>query len=329
MAHEAHEPKTLQSAIVYFSDPDNCLNFLAARRFPDGVYCPRCGSKDVGFIATRRIWECKAKHAKRQFSAKINTVFEDSPISLDKWLTAVWMISNCKNGVSSYEIHRARGVTQKSAWFMLHRIRLAMRVGTSEKLGGGPESENEVEVDETFIGGKMKNMHRDRRARFQADKGAAKTVVIGLLDRQRREIRAKVIPTTSRTILQNEVLRNVKHGSNVYTDNAGGYDALRYKYVHDVVDHSERYVNGRVHTNGLENFWSLMKRNLAGTYVAVEPFHLDRYIDEQVFRYNNRGSKEEPMDDFARFDLALRNLVGKRLTYKELTGKEGETPTPF
>jgi transposase-like protein len=322
----ANEPKTLQQAIIYFADSDNCLNFLVARRFADGVYCPRCGSTEVRFISTRRIWECKTKHDKRQFSVKINTVFEDSPIGLDKWLTAVWMIANCKNGISSYEIHRALGVTQKSAWFMLHRIRLAMRVGTHHKLGGGPESENEVEVDESFIGGKMRNMHRDRRARFQADKGAAKTVVIGLLDRQRREIRAKVIPTTSRTILQNEVLRNVKHGSNVYTDNYGGHDNLRHKYVHDVVDHSEKYVNGRVHTNGLENFWSLMKRNLAGTYVAVEPFHLDRYIDEQVFRYNNRGSKAQPMDDAARFDLALRNLVGKRLTYKELTGKEGEAP---
>jgi transposase-like protein len=324
----AIEPKTLQEAIIYFSDPDNCLNFLAARRFPDGVHCPRCGSKKVGFIATRRMWECKEKHPKRQFSVKINTVFEESPIPLDKWLTAVWMIANCKNGISSYEIAKAIGVTQKSAWFMLHRIRLAMRVGVFHKLGGGPESENEVEVDETFIGGKMKNMHKDRRARFQAEKSAAKTVVIGLLDRQRREIRAKVIPTTSRTILQNEVLSNVKHGSNVYTDASGGYDRLRSKYVHEIVDHSERYVNGRVHTNGLENFWSLMKRNLSGTYVAVEPFHLDRYLDEQVFRYNNRGSKEYPMDDFARFDLALRNLVGKRLTYKELTGKEGET-TPF
>ena len=327
------EPKTLQQAILYFANPENCLHFLAARRFPDGVYCPRCGSKDVSFIATRRIWECKTKHDKRQFSAKINTVFEDSPIGLDKWLTAVWMISNCKNGISSYEIHRALGVTQKSAWFMLHRIRLAMRVGTSEKLGGGPESENEVEVDETFIGGKMRNMHRGRRARFQADKGAAKTVVIGLLDRQRREIRAKVIPTTSRTILQNEVLRNVKHGSNVYTDNYGGYDALRSKYVHEVVDHSEQYVNGRVHTNGLENFWSLMKRNLAGTYVAVEPFHLDRYIDEQVFRYNNRATKDNPLTDADRFSLALTQLANKRLTYAELTGKTDDarstTAEPF
>lgn len=322
------EPKTLQQAIRYFSDPDNCLSFLVARRFPDGVMCPRCGSKDVRFISTRRIWECKTKHAKRQFSAKVNTVFEESPIGLDKWLMAIWMIANCKNGISSYEIHRAIGVTQKSAWFMLHRIRVAMRVGHFHKLGDGPEGQNEVEVDESHIGGKMKNMHLSRRVRFQAEKSAAKTVVIGLLDRQRREIRAKVVPNIERQTLQTEVLNEVKYGSKVYTDNSVAYDKLRYKYVHDVVNHAERYVNGRVHTNGLENFWSLLKRNLAGTYVAVEPFHLDRYLDEQIFRYNNRGSREEPKDDAARFDLALRNIVGKRLTYKELTGKEGET-TPF
>jgi len=320
------EPQTLQQAILYFGDPNNCLSFLSKRRFPDGVvFCPHCGSKDVRFLPTRRIWECKVKHAKRQFSVKVNTIFEDSPIRLDKWLTAVWMIANCKNGVSSYEIHRALGVTQKTAWFMLHRIRLALRVGTFHKLGGGPGSDNEVEVDESFIGPKMKNMHVDRRARFQAEKGAAKTVVIGLLVRQRREIRAKVVPDTARLTLQTEVLREVKYGSNVYTDNAVGYDHLRYKYVHDVVNHAETYVKGRVHTNGLENFWSLMKRHLAGTYVAVEPFHLFRYLDEQVFRYNHRATKERPMTDADRFDLALRNIVGKRVTYRELTGKEGET----
>jgi transposase-like protein len=188
----ASEPKTLQQAIQYFSDPDNCLSFLVARRFPDGVYCPRCGSKDVRFISTRRLWECKTKHPKRQFSVKVNTIFEESPIGLDKWLMAIWMIANCKNGVSSYEIHRAIGVTQKSAWFMLHRIRVALRIGSFHKLGDGPEGQNEVEVDESFVGGKMKNMHADRRARFQAEKSAAKTVVMGMLDRQRREIRAKV-----------------------------------------------------------------------------------------------------------------------------------------
>jgi ISXO2-like transposase domain/Transposase zinc-ribbon domain len=322
----APEPKTLQQAIQYFSDPDNCLNFLAARRFPDGPMCPHCGSKDVRFLATRRIWECKGKHPKRQFSVKVGTIFEDSPIGLDKWLCAFWMIANCKNGISSYEIHRAIGVTQKSAWFMLHRLRLALKVSKHHKLGDGPEGENEVEIDESFVGGQMKNMHKDRRARFQAEKSAAKTIVMGMLDRKRREIRAKVVPDVARLTLQNEVLNEVKYGSKVYTDDFVGYDNLRHKYVHDVVNHSETYVRGRVHTNGLENFWSLFKRNLSGTYVAVEPFHLDRYLDEQVFRYNNRGTRENPLTDADRFDLALRNVVGKRVTYKELTGKEGETP---
>ena len=319
------EPKTLQQAIQYFSDPDNCLHFLAARRFPDGPMCPRCGSKELRFISTRRLWECKTKHPKRQFSVKVGTIFEESPIGLDKWLMTVWMIANCKNGVSSYEIHRAIGVTQKSAWFMLHRVRLALRVGSFHKLGDGPEGNNEVEVDESFIGGKMKNMHLARRVRFQAEKGAAKTIVMGLLDRQRREIRAKVVPNIERKTLQDQILKEVKHGSRVYTDNAVAYDRTNWHYVHDVVNHAEKYVDGRVHTNGLENFWSLLKRNLRGTYVAVEPFHLDRYLDEQVFRYNNRGTAEEPMNDYDRFDLALRNVVGKRITYKELTGKEGET----
>ncbi len=319
------EPLTLQQAILYFGNPDNCHSFLTSRIFPDGVFCPRCSSRDVRYLATRHIWECKAKHPKRQFSLKVGTIFEDSPISLDKWMVAVWMIANCKNGISSYEIHRAIGVTQKSAWFMLHRIRLALRVGSFHKLGSGPDCANEVEVDETFIGGKMRNMHASRRARFQAEKSAAKAVVIGLLDRQRREIRAKVVPNTERITLQNEVLREVKYGSRVFSDNSVAYDKLRYKYVHEIVNHAEKYVDGRVHTNGLENFWSLLKRNLAGTYVAVEPFHLFRYIDEQVFRYNNRGSRELPVTDYDRFDLVLRNLVGKRVTYKELTGKEGET----
>jgi len=318
------EPKTLQQAILYFSDPDNCLSFLVARRWKDGVMCPRCGSKDVRFLATRRIWECKAKHAKRQFSVKVNTIFEDSPISLDKWLVAVWMIANCKNGVSSYEVHRAIAVTQKSAWFMMHRIRLALDVGTAHKLGGGPE--NEVEVDETFVGGKLRNMHKDKKIIYNKRGGAfGKTVVMGLLDRGRGEVRAKVVPNIKRDTLQPEVHKEVKYGSTVYTDEAVAYDGLSYKYMHDVINHMEKYVNGRVHTNGIENFWSLLKRGIGGTYVAVEPFHLFRYVDEQVFRYNNRATSDNPMNDADRFSLAVTNIVGKRVTYKELTGKEGET----
>jgi transposase-like protein len=318
----ATEPKTLQQAIIYFADPDNCLSFLVAHRWRDGVMCPRCGCKDVGFLATRRIWECKEKHAKRQFSVKVNTIFEDSPISLDKWLVAVWMIANCKNGVSSYEIHRAIGVTQKSAWFMMHRIRLALKVGSFHKLGGGPE--NEVEVDETFVGGKLRNMHKDKKIIYNKRGGAyGKTIVMGLLDRGRGEVRAKVVADTKRDTLQPQVEKEVKFGATVYTDEAVGYDKLSYKYMHDVINHMEKYVHGRVHTNGIENFWSLLKRGIGGTYVAVEPFHLDRYVDEQVFRYNNRATADNPMTDADRFSLAVSNIVGKRVTYKELTGKEG------
>jgi hypothetical protein len=325
-----HEPKTLQAAIKYFADPDNCVKFLLARLYPEGVVCPTCHAKGVRYIATRRLWECKSKHAKRQFSIKAGTIFEESPIALDKWLAAIWMIANCKNGISSYEIHRAIGVTQKSAWFMLHRVRLALRVGSFEKIGG---EDTEIEVDETFIGAKAKNMHAAKKAKYieassTGKVSGGKTIVMGFLDRSQRKIRTSIVPDTARLTLQTELLKNVHYGTNVYTDEAGAYRKLPPQYVHQFVNHAEKYVNGRVHTNGLENFWSLFKRHLNGTYVAVEPFHLFRYLDEQVFRYNNRGTKEEPMNDYDRFDLAVRNVVGKRITYKELTGKEGET-TPF
>jgi transposase-like protein len=317
------EPKTLQEAIVYFSDPDRCFKFLMARRFAQGAYCPMCGAKDVRFIATRKLWECKTKHPKRQFSIKIGTIFEESPIPLDKWLTCVWMIANCKNGVSSYEIHRALGVTQKSAWFMLHRVRVALRMGTFDKLGGDPDSG--VEADETYIGGRLKNMHVKKRIMLTKEGGdpnATKTIVLGLLDRAQRKIRTVVVPNTSRMTLQAQVLKHVRYGTNLYTDESRSYTSLADKYVHEFVNHMETYVRGQVHTNGLENFWSLFKRHLAGTYVAVEPCHMERYLDEQVFRYNNRGTKDAPMNDADRFDLVLRNLVGKRITYKQLTGKE-------
>jgi transposase-like protein len=323
------EPKTLQQAITYFADPNNSLDFLALRRWPDGVICPTCGSKEVRFLATRRLWECKVKHPKKQFSIKVGTIFEDSPISLDKWLTATWMIANCKNGISSYEIHRALGVTQKTAWFMLHRIRVALRSGSLQKLGGGPNSGGGVEVDETWVGGKVSNMHSRKRNRLVREAGSAnnqnKTIVMGLLDRAQREIRTVIVPTASRITLQAQVLKHVHYGSNVYTDQSSAYTALANKYVHEFVNHMESYVRGQVHTNGLENFWSLFKRHLRGTYVAIEPCHMARYLDEQVFRYNNRGTRKEPKTDADRFDLALRNIVGKRITYKELTGKEGET----
>ena len=322
------EPKTLQEAIAYFTNPDNCIAYLVPRLWPNGVKCPTCGRKDPVFLATQRRWQCKSVHAKRQFSAKVGTVFEDSAIPLEKWLPAVWALVNDKNGISSWELHRMLGVTQKTAWFMLHRIRLGL-AGRTDRFGtpkiGNSEGGSGVEVDETFIGGQKKNMHADKKVRYEARGGASgKTIVMGMLDRDLREVRAKIVPNVKRETLQAEVLRDVKHGSRVYTDEAVGYDKLHYRFVHDVVNHMECYVNGQVHTNGIENFWSLLKRTLRGTYVAVEPYHLQRYVDEQVFRFNNRGGKkkEDRITDAERFSKALSQIVGKRLTYAELTGKE-------
>jgi transposase-like protein len=319
-------PKSLLQATRYFANPDVCVDFVASMRWPDGVTCPHCNGKRVSYLSSRRIWKCMAKDCHKQFSVKTQSVFEDSPIPLDKWLVAVWLVVNCKNGISSYEIARDVKVTQKSAWFMLHRIRLALRDGFWGKIDGdgGP-----IEVDETFIGGKYQNMHRSRRMGLgnglKADRG--KAVVMGMLEREIRKVRAKVIPDVSRETLQNEILNQVEKKSTVYTDEATGYDRLKAQdFVHETVNHMEEYVRGQVHTQGIENFWSLLKRGLKGTYVAVEPFHLDRYVDEQVFRYNNRATKDNPLNDADRFMLAVSQIAGKRLTYAELTGKEAEAP---
>jgi transposase-like protein len=324
-------PQTLLEAIKYFTDFENCRQFMVAIRWPDGkVRCPRCSSEKVTYLEKARLYKCYGKHDRPKFSLKVGTVFEDSPIPLDKWLPAVWCVVNCKNGISSYELARDLGVTQKSAWFMLHRIRVAMKEPHTSFKMGGAESGG-VEIDETFVGGKVRNMHKARRVRFSAQGGhtggaTGKTVVMGMLDRDARKVRASVVANVKRETLQAEILNNVKYGSPVYTDDAVPYNDLRSRYVHEVVNHSQEYVRGRVHTNGLENFWSLLKRGLRGTYVAVEPFHLERYVDEQIFRYNNRATKDNPLSDADRFALALSQIVGKRLTYDELTGKTGERP---
>jgi transposase-like protein len=307
-----HEPKTLQESVIYFADPTNCRNYLVARRWPEGVICPRCGGKQVVFLAKYNRWQCSAKHDARQFTAKTGTIMEESPIGLDKWLMAMWLIVNCKNGISSYEIHRAIGVTQKTAWFLDHRIRLALTTGTIDKLSG------DIEADETFIGGKSRNMHKGKRAeRITGTGGKDKTAVMGILERGGK-VRTKVIPNRKKSELQSEIRKHVEVGSALYTDALLSYDGLAGEFAHQVVDHAVQYVDGKIHTNGLENFWSLLKRGLNGTYVSVEPFHLFRYLDEQAFRYNNR----KDMNDADRFDLAVRQIVGKRLTWDRLTGKE-------
>jgi transposase-like protein len=322
-------PKTLQQAIQIFSDEQVCIDAVALMRWLNGPECPDCigeHKKNPYYIKTQKRWKCR--WCRRQFSVKVGTIFEDSPIPLQKWLPALWMVANSKNGVSSHELHRSLGLTQKSAWFVLQRLRLAMRNESLLKLGDNTGGSG-VEIDETFVGGKLANMHKERRLAYNIKGGArGKAVVMGMIDRDLRQVRAKVVPNVKRETLQNEVLNNVRYGSQVYTDEHVGYDKLHWRFVHDVVNHMECYVKGQVHTNGIENFWSLLKRSLRGTYVAVEPFHLQRYVDEQVFRFNNRATKDNPLDDSDRFCALLSQVAGKRLTYKELTGKTGDT-TPF
>ena len=305
-----------------FSDPERAFQAAVEFRWPGGnVTCPRCGGSKHSFVKTRRLWFCY--DCKKQFTVKVGTIMEDSPIGVDKWMTAIWMLANCKNGISSYELAKNIGVRQNTAWFMLHRIREAMRDEPTHMFGfGGP-----VESDEVFIGPNPKKMHKDRKARIQARDGlkggfVGKTAVHGILDRELRQVRAKVLPNIKRETLQNEILKNVTPFAKVYTDEAGCYEDLKRKFVHKVVNHSQEYVRGNVHTNGIENFWSLLRRTLRGTYVAVEPFHLDQYLAEQVFRYNNRATKDNKLTDTDRFACAMAQVAGRRLTYAELTGKD-------
>jgi transposase-like protein len=302
------EPKTLSEAIRFFSDPDRCLAYLIPLRWPSGICCPRCACADYSFLKTRRIWKCKG--CKRQFSIKVGTVLEDSPLGLDKWLTGIWLIANCRNGISSYEIHRALGICQKSAWFLLHRIRYAMKTGSLSKLSGMLES------DETFIGGEAKNMHASKRAkRIKRGGSVGKAVVWGVVKRG-GEVRANVVPDTKGYTLQEEVVSNVEAGSEVITDASHAYRGLATEYDHKIINHQVAYVEGSVHTNTIENYWSLLKRAIKGTYICVNPDHLGRYVDEQSFRYNVRKLK-----DGERFKSATTGISDKRLTYKKLTGK--------
>jgi transposase-like protein len=319
MATANPAPTTLIQAVRFFSDPDVCLAAAIQLRWGGGpVTCPTCDSTDVHFITTRRIWRCSQQHPRRQFSVKIGTVMEDSPIPLDKWMVTIWLLANAKNGISSYELGRSIGVTQKTAWFLLHRVRLAMQAKSFGQIGG------EVEVDETYIGGKARNMHAKKRKRLGLTQKASmlgKVAVMGLLARHGADghstMRTAVVAGRKRSHFIPVIHEHVETGATVNTDSHPSYAGLAKQYAHNVIDHAEKYVDGQVHTNGCENFWSLLKRAIKGTYVSVEPFHLFRYLDEECFRFNNRK-----MTDAERFAHAAATIVGKRLTYKSLIGKE-------
>jgi transposase-like protein len=307
-------PETLSGAIKYFADADAALNFMVSVRWPDGkVCCPNCQKTNAAFLATRRLWKCR--DCKKQFSVKVGTIFEDSPLGLDKWLPAFWMIVNANNGISSCELGRALGVTQKTAWFMLHRIRLAMQNGSMEKLSG------EVEADGTYIGGKVRSMNTERRRkRGRGTGGTGKEIIMGLLERKGK-IKLKHVVNARRQTVQSEIRQYVETGSQVFTDALPSYNGLNQDYVHQAIDHAKEYVRGNVHTNRLENFWSLLKRAIRGTYISVEPFHLFRYLDEQSFRFNERENT-----DSGRFLKGIIGIIGRRLQYTKLIGADLTRP---
>jgi transposase-like protein len=313
---EAELPATLIEAVRFFSDIDKCNEQMARIKWPDGkITCPHCDGERIGKIETRKLLRCK--DCRKQFSYKVGTIFEDSPLGLDKWFVAVWCIANAKNGISSHELRRALGVTQKSAWFMLHRVRLAMQTGSFRK-----PLEGEVEADETFIGGRMKFMHKSKRAAKPKGRGTVgKVIVQGLLQRSTEDapsyVQVSVVPNQKRQALQYEIRQSVMRGTVVYTDSLPSYEGLSSEYIHKMIDHAVSYVEGRVHTNGIENFWSLLKRMLRGTYVAVSPWHLFRYLDEEAYRFNWRKQ-----NDGERFAEVMGRVVGKRIQYKELIGAD-------
>lgn len=324
---DVQTPTSLTEAVLYFSDPDRCLDYVVSRRWPDGVRCPSCGSTKVTFLKNQRRWKCSQKHDKRQFSAKVGTIFEDSPLGFEKWLPAMWLLANCKNGISSYELADGIKVQQRTAWFMLQRIRLAMQ--ESGGILGGPGGV--VEIDETWIGGKARLMNRKQRAKTKATSPGGpygfggKAIVMAMLERGGR-VATKVVPNVQAATLVPTIKERVARGAEVHTDQHSGYASLSGRtydqflageepYEHKTVDHAVEYVRDNVHVNGVENFWSLLKRTLGGTYVSVEPFHLFRYLDEQAYRFNARKATSAE-----RFAGAVDAVAGKRLTYKELTG---------
>jgi transposase-like protein len=301
-------PCNLLEAGAYFADKDRALQFFVNIRWPNGVACPRygCGSAHVAFMPKWRAWYCN--ECRKQFTAKVGTVLEDSPLGFDKWAFAIWMLGGDRNGTSSYELARKVGVTQRSAWFMFHRIRYAMSVGSYEKFAGP------VEMDETYIGGKAQSdrLNPDTGKFMPTGPQQGKSIVAGIIERKGK-VRAFVVPNVQRATLAPIIAKHVMPGATMYTDALPSYNNLSDEYKHFVINHAIEYVNGHIHTNSIENFWAGLKRTISGTYTFTSVQHLERYLDEQIFRFNNREKK-----DATRARTVIKQTDGKRLTYKNL-----------
>lgn len=305
-----HIPETLLEATRYFADPDVAHKFMVALRWPGGPVCPYCNGTEHSFISTRKTWQCKS--CRKRFTVKVGTIMEDSPISIDKWLLCMWYIGDCKNGISSHEIARHLGLTQKTTWFLMHRIRMAMQRGSWEKFDG------EVEVDESYVGGKAKNNKHKNRKRPTGTGVVGKAVVMGILRRNREgeksKVRAKVVINHRKKTLQPEIHAAVVPGSALFTDDSASYNGLNETYIHQTIDHAVAYAVGKISTNAIEGFWSMLDRMLNGSYVSVDPDHLNKYVDEEAFRFNERADTPA-----GRFMKIAMNVAGKRLTWNQLT----------
>ena len=301
------EFKTLMEFTDYFCDEETCVKHFTESRFRNGEYCPHCHHDKIYLCANGKRYHC-AK-CKQDFTIRTKTVFGDSKLPLRKWYMAVYLLSTSSKGISSVQLAKQIGVTQKTGWFIDHRIRKAMKQNKGQLFG-------KIEADETFIGGLSKNMHaKQRKAAIRGTGGKGKTPVFGMKSRT-GEVRAKVVPSVGMVDLHREIKNNVAQGATLYTDRWVGYRGLKAEFNHATVDHmAKQYVNGDCHTNGIESFWALFKRGYHGIYHHMSKKHLQRYVNEFTFRLNRRTESMQTIFS----DVMQKISESSKLPYKELT----------